>query len=98
MNKEFKFRYLMNDVRNHILKKKKFFDSMNFEYIGNDMLIDIKDVDERMYRVKLYNYDLFDIDNKDFIEKMTEIVLRAYEQDYLFKILSKGGVTYEQRD
>lgn len=94
MNREFKFRYLMNDVRTYLLKKKGFFDSIEYSYVGSDILIDIKDVDDKTYRVKLYNYEIYDVSIKDFIEKMAEIVLREYEQEYLFQLLGKRGVTY----
>lgn len=95
MNREFKFRYLMNDVRTYLLKEKGFFDSIEYTYVGENLLIDIKDVNERTYRVKLKYYDIYNVDDKNFIEKMAEIVLFEYEQAYLFDLI--GGKTYESK-
>ena len=95
MNREFKFRYLMNDVRTYLLKEKGFFDSIEYTYVGENLLIDIKDVNERTYRVKLKYYDIYNVDDKNFIKKMAEIVLFEYEQAYLFDLI--GGKTYESK-
>ena len=95
MNREFKFRYLMNDVRTYLLREKGFFDSIEYTYVGENLLIDIKDVNERIYRVKLKYYDIYNVDDKNFIEKMSEIVLFEYEQAYLFDLI--GGKTYESK-
>lgn len=95
MNREFKFRYLMNDIRTYLLKEKGFFDSIEYTYVGEDLLIDIKDVNEKIYRVKLKYYDIYNVDDKNFIEKMSEIVLFEYEKEYFFQLL--GGVKDESK-
>lgn len=90
MNREFKFRYLMNDVRHYLLKEKGFFDSIEYTYIRPNLMIDIHDVNGKKYHLKLNYYDMYDVENKDFVWKMAEIILFKYEQEYFFQLL--GGV------
>ena len=95
MNREIKFRYLMNDVRHYLLKEKGFFDSIEYTYVRPNLLVDIHDVNGKSYRVKFNHYDVYDVDNKDFVWKMSEILLHRYEQEYLFQLV--GGLRNEPK-